>query len=163
MESPTAGDRVDTLSGGLARRVDLAKGLLHRPRVLLLDEPSTGLDPQARWNVWQYLDRCRREDDLTVLMTTHFMDEADRCDRVGIIDSGKLVAVGTPDELKSEISGDVLHIESSAAADLVEGLSRRFDLQAVLMEKLFAWSDRGLTSSSRNWLKRFPIRFDRFL
>jgi ABC-2 type transport system ATP-binding protein len=129
-----AQDRVDTLSGGLARRVDLAKGLLHRPRVLLLDEPSTGLDPQARWNVWQYLDRCRREDDLTVLMTTHFMDEADRCDRVGIIDSGKLVAVGTPEALKSEISGDVLHIESAAAADLVEGLSRRFDLRAVLVD-----------------------------
>lgn len=129
-----ARDRVDTLSGGLARRVDLAKGLLHRPRVLLLDEPSTGLDPQARWGVWQYLDRCRREDQLTVLMTTHFMDEADRCDRVGIIDAGKLVAVGTPEALKAEISGDVLHIESADAATLAAGLSGRFALSPQVVD-----------------------------
>ncbi len=129
-----ARDRVDTLSGGLARRVDLAKGLLHRPRVLLLDEPSTGLDPQARWNVWQYLDRCRREDGLTVLMTTHFMDEADRCDRVGIIDAGRLVAVGTPESLKSEISGDVLHIEGDDPEALCAGLKQRFGLEARLVD-----------------------------
>ena len=75
--------------------------------MLLLDEPSTGLDPQARWDLWQYLDLCR-EDDLTVLMTTHFMDEADRCDRVGIIDQGRLVAVGSPEALKQGIAGECL-------------------------------------------------------
>jgi len=124
-----ARDRVETLSGGLARRVDLAKGLLHRPRVLLLDEPSTGLDPQARWNFWQYLDACRREDGLTVLMTTHFMDEADRCDCVGIIDAGRLVALGTPETLKSEISGDVLQLEAADPAGLAEAIAARFGIR----------------------------------
>ncbi len=128
-----AADRVETLSGGLARRVDLAKGLLHRPRVLLLDEPSTGLDPQARWNLWQFLDTCRREDNLAVLMTTHYMDEADRCDRVGIIDAGRLVAVGSPEQLKSEISGDVLHIDCADPAQLAAGLAQRFGLTPQMM------------------------------
>lgn len=125
-----AGDRVETLSGGLARRVDLAKGLLHAPRVLLLDEPSTGLDPQARWELWQLLDASRREDGLTVLMTTHFMDEADRCDRVGIIDAGRLVAVGSPAELKAQIAGECLHIQTDSPEELVRSLSERFGVSA---------------------------------
>ncbi len=119
-------DLVETLSGGLARRVDLAKGLLHRPSVLLLDEPSTGLDPQARWELWQFLDASRREDGLTVLMTTHFMDEADRCDRVGIIDAGRLVAVGPPGELKGAISGECLHLQADDLEALARGIRERF-------------------------------------
>lgn len=128
-----AGERVDQLSGGLARRVDLAKALLHRPRVLLLDEPSTGLDPQARWDLWKYLDACRRADGLAVLMTTHHMDEADRCDRVGIIDAGHLVAVGTPQELKRHIEGECLHLEAAEPEVLAQSVARRFDVQATLV------------------------------
>lgn len=131
--SDRARDRVETLSGGLARRVDLAKGLLHRPRVLLLDEPSTGLDPQARWELWHYLDASRRADGLTVLMTTHFMDEADRCDRVGIIDAGELVAVGSPATLKGRIAGECLHLESDEPVELARGLQERFGLQPVVL------------------------------
>ena len=119
---------VEKLSGGLARRVDLAKGLLHRPRVLLLDEPSTGLDPQARWELWQFLDASRREDGLTVLMTTHFMDEADRCDRVGIIDEGRLVAVGPPGELKGAIAGECLHLQTDDVPGLVAGIRERLGI-----------------------------------
>jgi ABC-2 type transport system ATP-binding protein len=129
-----AHDRVEKLSGGLARRVDLLKGLLHRPRVLLLDEPSTGLDPQARWNLWQYLDLCRREDELTVLMTTHFMDEADRCDRVGIIDRGRLVAVGTPESLKHGIAGECLHIETADPQDLARRIVERFSVPVSVVD-----------------------------
>ena len=129
-----ARDRVEKLSGGLARRVDLLKGLLHRPRVLLLDEPSTGLDPQARWNLWQYLDRCRREDELTVLMTTHYMDEADRCDRVGIIDSGRLVAVGSPETLKQGIAGECLHIETEDPQALAGQIESRFSLPVSVVD-----------------------------
>src|SRR5436305_1156752 len=81
-------------------RVEIAKGLINRPQLLLLDEPSTGLDPVARADVWRYLDEVRGKDGVTVLMTTHLMDEADRCDRVAVMDEGKLVAWGTPAELK---------------------------------------------------------------
>jgi ABC-2 type transport system ATP-binding protein len=91
-----AGDRVETLSGGLARRVEIAKGMLPGPRVLLLDEPSTGLDPAARRNLWEQLDGLRQRDGVTVLLTTHIMDEAQRCDRVIMLDRGRVVAAGTP-------------------------------------------------------------------
>src|SRR4029079_9781980 len=91
-----ASDRVESLSGGLARRVEIAKGLLHDPRVLLLDEPSTRLDPRARLDLWQYLHLLREEAGVTVLVTTHLMEEAERCDTLGILDSGRLVALGTP-------------------------------------------------------------------
>ncbi len=129
-----ARDRVETLSGGLARRVDLAKALLHRPRVLLLDEPSTGLDPQARWELWRLLDKARREEGLTVLMTTHFMDEADRCDLVGILDRGKLVANGSPEQLKRAIAGDCLNLEAEDAGGLAGEIRTRFDAGAMLVD-----------------------------
>ncbi len=90
-----AHDLVETLSGGLQRRVEIAKSLLHRPELLLLDEPSTGLDPGARIDLWQTLYRLRDQQDVTVLLTTHLMEEAERCDRVAIIDQGKIVADGT--------------------------------------------------------------------
>jgi len=133
--SNRARDKVENLSGGLARRVDLAKGLLHQPRVLLLDEPSTGLDPQARFDFWKHLDRCRREQNLTVLMTTHYMSEADRCDRVGIIDQGKLVVVGAPDKLKSEISGECLHVESQDPHALARDIADKFDTRADVVDE----------------------------
>jgi ABC-2 type transport system ATP-binding protein len=126
-------DLVENLSGGLARRADLAKGLLHRPRVLLLDEPSTGLDPQARWELWQFLDASRRQDGLTLLMTTHFMDEADRCDRVGIIDGGHLVAVGPPSELKKAIAGECLHLQTDDVPALVAGIRERLGLSPTVV------------------------------
>jgi ABC-2 type transport system ATP-binding protein len=109
---------VEKLSGGLARRVELAKGLLHRPDVLLLDEPSTGLDPGARRDLWEVL---RGLEGVTILLTTHLMDEAERCGRVLILNEGKTVAVGAPDTLRAEIGGDVVTIR---ARD-VEGLARK--------------------------------------
>ena len=103
-----AGERVERLSGGLRRRVELAKGLLHEPEVLLLDEPSTGLDPGARLDLWTYL----RDVGVTSLVTTHLMEEAERCDRLAILDAGKLVALGTPDELKATVGGEVITLEA---------------------------------------------------
>jgi ABC-2 type transport system ATP-binding protein len=128
-----ARDYVQTLSGGLARRVDLAKGLLHRPQVLLLDEPSTGLDPQARWNLWQYLDQCRTKDNLTVLMTTHYMDEADRCDRVAIIDVGRLVAIDSPEQLKRSISGECLHVHADDIEELAKRIQAKFNMPSTIV------------------------------
>jgi ABC-2 type transport system ATP-binding protein len=123
-------DRVESLSGGLARRVEIAKGLLHDPRVLLLDEPSTGLDPGARLDLWRYLHQLRLEAGVTVLVTTHLMEEAERCDRIGILDSGRLVALGTPAELRNSIGGDCLTIQAPASAELARRIGERFQVSA---------------------------------
>lgn len=125
-----AGDRVETLSGGLARRVEIAKALLHEPRVLLLDEPSTGLDPGARRDLRDILSGLSR-GGTTVLLTTHLFDEAEAATRIGILDRGRLLALGTPNELKSTLGGDVIVVETAAvdeAKRLSAEITRRFDL-----------------------------------
>ena len=106
-------DRVEFLSGGMKRRVELGKVLLHRPSILLLDEPSTGLDPAARMDFWTTLLTLQRERGLTIVVATHLMDEADRCHRAVLLDQGRLVAVGAPEELKASLGGPVLDIECS--------------------------------------------------
>jgi ABC-2 type transport system ATP-binding protein len=124
-----ARDRVESLSGGLKRRVEIAKGLLHDPQLLLLDEPSTGLDPGARHDLWQLLTQLRRDDGVTVLVTTHLMEEAERCDRLGILDRGRLVALGTPDELRASIGGDCLTIETDGPDELAGRIAARFGVE----------------------------------
>ena len=121
-------DRVDSLSGGLKRRVEVAKSLLHRPRVLLLDEPSTGLDPGARHDLWEYLSRLRQDEGTTILVTTHLMEEADRCDRLGILHRGEIVALGSPDELRLSVGGDCLTIKTADPNALSEKLTSRFQI-----------------------------------
>ena len=121
-----SGERTEKLSGGLRRRVELAKGLLHRPRLLLLDEPSTGLDAGARRDLRAYLRQLCQQDGVTVFLTTHLMDEAESCDRLGILDRGRLVALGTPEALRSKIGGDVLVLESAAPEELREQIAVRF-------------------------------------
>jgi ABC-2 type transport system ATP-binding protein len=129
-----AGERVETFSGGMQRRIELAKGLLHRPGVLLLDEPTTGLDPGARRDLWQYLQILRDEESVSVLVTTHLMEEAERCDRLAILNEGNLVALGTPAELKSEIGGDVVLLEASHdAALLAERVRNRFHVETAVL------------------------------
>ena len=113
------------LSGGLRRRVEIAKALLHEPRLLLLDEPSTGLDPGARRDLWSTLDGLRKEG-VTVLLTTHFMEEGDRCDRLALIDRGTLVAEGCPAALKEEIGGDVVTLTGADPEALARELQERF-------------------------------------
>ena len=119
---------VETLSGGLKRRVELAKGLLSRPRILILDEPSTGLDPGARRDLWDYVLGLRSEHGTTVLVTTHLMDEAERCDRLAILDRGRIVAIDTPDAMRRKIGGDVLTIRSGDAAQLQTEVERRWGI-----------------------------------
>src|ERR1700743_2643403 len=101
----------------MQRRVELAKGLIHSPAVLLLDEPSTGLDPGARRDVWQYLRMLRDEEGVSVLVTTHLMEEAEHCDRLAILSEGKLVALGSPFELKSQIGGEIVSFENGTRMD----------------------------------------------
>jgi len=131
------GDLVETLSGGLQRRAEIAKCLLIRPEVLLLDEPSTGLDPGARLDLWTALENLRKEHGVTALCTTHLMEEAARADRVGIVSAGKLVALGTPDELTEAIGGDVvsLGVSKETGADrLAKMIDERFGIPATVVE-----------------------------
>ncbi len=129
-----ADDRVEALSGGLVRRAEIAKGLLHGPPLLLLDEPSTGLDPAARSDLWDYLRRLRTRDGVSVLLTTHLMEEAEGCDRLGILHEGTLVAIGTPADLKSAIGGDVIVIASPGPEDLRRDLEERFGCGATVVD-----------------------------
>jgi ABC-2 type transport system ATP-binding protein len=131
-----AKDYVETLSGGMQRRVELAKGLIHSPAVLLLDEPTTGLDPGARLDLWQYLRMLRDEEGVTVLVTTHMMEEAEYCDCLAILSEGKLVALGSPEELKSTIGGDVVLFETeseNAAQSLAARMTGRFEVAPTVL------------------------------
>ncbi len=129
-----AKELVETFSGGMARRVELAKGLLHHPSILLLDEPTTGLDPGARRDLWQYLQILRDQERVSVIVTTHLMEEAERCDRLAILNEGKLVAMGTPTELKREIGGDVILLEPMGDANpLAVRISSRFHVEAAVL------------------------------
>ena len=129
-----AKDIVETLSGGLQRRVELAKALLHQPQLLLLDEPSTGLDPAARREFSNYLAHLREHEGVTVVLTTHYMEEAERCDRIGIMHQGGLVALAPPAELKSEVGGDIVVIRSGAPELLQRKILTRLKLKSQLVD-----------------------------
>ncbi len=116
---------VEKLSGGLKRRVELAKGILHRPRLLLLDEPSTGLDPAARLDVWHAMEQLRTDFQVTVLLTTHLLEEADKADRIAILHQGRTVAVGSPSQLRSELGAQVLSIQTNEQAAVLAWLESR--------------------------------------
>jgi ABC-2 type transport system ATP-binding protein len=124
-------DVVETLSGGLKRRVEIAKALLHRPQVLLMDEASTGLDPAARRDLARHVAELRDREGVTILLTTHILEEADRCDRLVLLHHGKIVAQGSPGELRSSIGGDVVVLEANDTATLAEGIRERFGLEAL--------------------------------
>lgn len=114
-----AGMQVKTYSGGMRRRLEIARGLMHHPKVMFLDEPTLGLDPQTRRSIWEHIKKLNREEKLTIILTTHYMEEADYlCDRIAIIDHGKIIALGTPENLKNITGGDTLTIETSDAEKL---------------------------------------------
>jgi ABC-2 type transport system ATP-binding protein len=128
------GDYVETLSGGLQRRAELAKALLHRPPVLLLDEPSTGLDPGARRDFLQYVRQLSDEDGVTVVLTTHYMEEAERCDRIALLHRGRVVDTGTPSELKHRVGGDVVVVHTPEPARLAEAIAQRFGCTPLVVD-----------------------------
>lgn len=130
--APRRNDLVAALSGGLRQRVEIAKGLLHAPSVLLMDEPSTGLDPGARLELWAYIEELRRSQGVTVLLTTHILDEADRCDRILLVHNGKVVTEGAPSELKARIGGDIVVLEVAGdPAVMREEIRRQFGASAT--------------------------------
>ena len=127
-------DLVETLSGGLKRRVEIAKALLHRPQVLLMDEASTGLDPAARREVSRHVEKLRDQDGVTILLTTHILEEADRCDRLILLHKGNIVAHGSPRELRARIGGDVVVLETADSTALADGIRKRFSLAPAVMD-----------------------------
>lgn len=127
-------ERAETLSGGLKRRVDLAKGLLHNPELLILDEPSTGLDPGIRRDFWRDLERLRTAEGMTVLLTTHLMEEADRCDRVVILDRGRIVGDAAPEELVRGMGSDVITIRTRAPEALIQDIAEGSAMSPQLLD-----------------------------
>jgi ABC-2 type transport system ATP-binding protein len=152
-----AGELVETFSGGMQRRIELAKGLLHHPGVLLLDEPTTGLDPGARRDLWQYLQMLRDGEHVSVLVTTHLMEEAERCDRLAILNEGNLVALGTPAELKSEIGGDVVLFDAAHNAELLaERIRDRFHVETTVLENQVRVEREGAHRFVTEVVEAFP-------
>ena len=149
------GERVETLSGGLRRRVELAKSLLHRPRLLLLDEPSTGVDPGMRLEFRQHLEDLRSFAGVTVLLTTHLLEEADACDRLAILDKGKLIGEGSPAALKSEIGDEVVSLVASDPRELAERLRGEFSIDAYVA----AGAVRFEHSEGPQWAARIMAEF----
>jgi ABC-2 type transport system ATP-binding protein len=128
------GDLVQTFSGGMRRRLEIARGLLHSPRVLFLDEPTIGLDPQTRASIWDYIAELHRREQITVFVTTHYMDEAEHCDRIAIINEGEIVALDTPAALKSAIGKDRVQITTQDDERAIAELRDRFGLEAGVHE-----------------------------
>jgi ABC-2 type transport system ATP-binding protein len=126
-------DKVETLSGGLQRRVELAKALLNNPELMILDEPSTGLDPAARKEFWGHLETLRKFQGMTVLVTTHYLEEADRCDRLLILDKGEKVALGNPEQLKAEIGGEVLRVRAKNPEALAPQIAEKLKVKTILV------------------------------
>jgi ABC-2 type transport system ATP-binding protein len=125
---------VNTFSGGMKRRLEIARGLLHSPRVLFLDEPTVGLDPQTRSSIWEYLQALQREQETTMFLTTHYMDEAEYCDRIAIIDQGEIVALDTPTALKASVGADRIQISTDDDNAAIGALRERFGLDARVAE-----------------------------
>jgi ABC-2 type transport system ATP-binding protein len=124
--------KVSTFSGGMKRRLEIARGLLHNPKILFLDEPTLGLDPQTRRHIWDYVLALRRERQLTIFLTTHYMDEAENCDRISIIDHGHIIAMDTPDKLKDAMGGDVVTLKAENNEAAANELKDKFALDPVL-------------------------------
>jgi ABC-2 type transport system ATP-binding protein len=129
-----AGDLAETLSGGMRRRVELAKGLLHRPQMLLLDEPSTGLDPGARSDLWRYLQQICISDGVTIVLTTHLLEEAERADHIAIMHNGRLAALDTPAALQASVGGDSITIHTEDATKLAAAINEQFSCSATVVD-----------------------------
>ena len=127
-------DLVSTFSGGMQRRLEIARGLLHAPHVLFLDEPTVGLDPQTRSSIWSYINELKRREDVTIFLTTHYMDEAENCDRIAIIDNGKIVALDTPEALKASVGKDRVQIQTADDSAAIAALASTFGLSAGMSE-----------------------------
>jgi ABC-2 type transport system ATP-binding protein len=145
-----ANELTETLSGGLRRRVELAKSMIHQPQLLLLDEPSAGLDPGARSDLWCYLEQLRQTRGVTVVMTTHLLEEAEKADRLGILDAGRLVALATPDQLRATIGGNAVTIATDDAVWLAREIAHRFALPTTVVANCVRFE----SPTAHQWMAR---------
>jgi ABC-2 type transport system ATP-binding protein len=136
--------KVATFSGGMRRRLEIARGLMHSPRVLFLDEPTVGLDPQTRSSIWSYIRELKQAEEITIFLTTHYMDEAEYCDRIAIMDHGKVIALDTPAALKASVGKDRVQIDTDDDAAAIAALEAQFGLSATVVEGAVTFSvERG--------------------
>jgi len=137
-------DLVKKFSGGMKRRLEVARGLIHRPKVLFLDEPTLGLDPQSRSNLWEFITELPKKHNVTIFMTTHYMEEAEVCDKIAIIDRGKIITSGTPAELKKVIGGDVIYLKTADNKKAMEDIKNLLNVEVSEMDgEIFISSLRG--------------------
>ena len=133
-------EKILNYSGGMKRRLEIARGLLHQPKVLFLDEPTLGLDPQTRSKIWEHINNLQEKGDLTIFMTTHYMEEAENCDRIAVIDRGRIIALDTPDRLKDSFGGDVVTLKARDNQEAVRDIKQRYGIEAQLKEEAVSFS-----------------------
>ena len=150
-------DRVETFSGGMKRRLEIARGLLHYPKVLFLDEPTIGLDPQTRNSIWEYIRELKKKHSITIFLTTHYMDEAENCDRIAIIDYGEIIALDTPEGLKSQVGGDVIKISTADDEQAEQVLIDDYDVDMIQDRECLCFEVADSENFVPRFIKAFPI------
>ncbi|MBI3306581.1 MAG: ABC transporter ATP-binding protein [Candidatus Omnitrophica bacterium] len=151
-----SGEIVQKLSGGLKRRVEIVKGLLHQPVLLILDEPSTGLDPGTRLDLWKHLNALQAKDGVTILVTTHLMEEAEHCHRLVILSQGRVVALGSPESLKQKVGGDILLVKTQEEEDIARKIEQKFGLNTVRMNGLLQIEHKKGPGLMTQLIEAFP-------
>ena len=150
--------KISTYSGGMKRRLEIARGLLHHPRVLFLDEPTLGLDPQTRRRIWDYIHDLRKKENLAIFMTTHYMDEAENCDRIAIIDYGRTVALDTLEKLKDGVGGDVISIKTEDNEEAVRLLEEQYKFKPVIENGIVSFTVSHGEEFLPGFVSGFPLR-----
>jgi len=150
--------KISTYSGGMKRRLEIARGLLHHPRVLFLDEPTLGLDPQTRRVIWDHIHELRKRENLAIFMTTHYMDEAENCDRIAVIDYGQIVALDTTDRLKDAVGGDVITVKTDDNQKAVGLLKEKYRLESSLENGAVNFTVPGGEEFLPGFVSGFPLR-----
>lgn len=151
-------DYVKTFSGGMKRRLEIARGLIHYPKVLFLDEPTTGLDPQTRAHIWEYLIKLKNQHNMTIFLTTHYMDEAEICDNIAIMDSGKIVAYGSPMKLKEDLAENVIKFKSTDSQHTLNYLQQKYSYE--ILEEGGSFSVK-VTNSPTDFINSFIKNYDK--
>lgn len=150
--------KINTYSGGMKRRLEIARGLLHHPRVLFLDEPTLGLDPQTRRRIWDYIHDLRKRENLAIFMTTHYMDEAENCDRIAIIDYGRTVALDTLEKLKDGVGGDVISVKTEDNEEAVRLLEGQYKLKPGIENGIISFTVPRGEEFLPKFVSGFPLR-----
>jgi ABC-2 type transport system ATP-binding protein len=150
--------KISTYSGGMKRRLEIARGLLHHPRVLFLDEPTLGLDPQTRRRIWDYIHDLRKRENLAIFMTTHYMDEAENCDRIAIIDYGRTVALDTLEKLKDGVGGDVISVKTEDNEEAMRLLEGQYKFKPAIENGIISFTVSHGEEFLPGFVSGFPLR-----